>query len=100
MKLFVNGCEDVDLCLRMSEEGLDNYVVHDSCGIPCEGCQRGTKNYLMIRMHKSFWNDGRGSILSNQSVTDQYSGMQGPTYYRGYSKTLVNQSEQMDRGDV
>ena len=29
-EVFVNGCEDVDLCLRMTEKGLDNYVVHDS----------------------------------------------------------------------
>lgn len=29
-EIFVNGCEDVDLCLRMSEAGLDHYVVHDS----------------------------------------------------------------------
>ena len=24
-EVFVNGCEDVDLCLRMTEKGLDNY---------------------------------------------------------------------------
>ena len=29
-ELFVNGCEDIDLCLRMREVGLFHYVVHDS----------------------------------------------------------------------
>ena len=29
-EIFVNGCEDVDLCLRMGQEGLAHYVVHDS----------------------------------------------------------------------
>ena len=29
-EIFLNGCEDIDLCLRMSEEGLVHYVAHDS----------------------------------------------------------------------
>ena len=29
-EVFLNGCEDVDLCLRMVEKGFSNYVVHDS----------------------------------------------------------------------
>ena len=29
-EIFLNSCEDIDLCLRMSEAGLDHYVVHDS----------------------------------------------------------------------
>ena len=29
-EVFVNGCEDIDLCLRMSEGGLIHFVVHDS----------------------------------------------------------------------
>ena len=29
-EIFLNGCEDIDLCLRMSEAGLVHYVVHDS----------------------------------------------------------------------
>ena len=27
---FLNGCEDVDLCIRLKRAGYDNYVVHDS----------------------------------------------------------------------
>ena len=29
-EIFLNGCEDVDLCLRMTNRGLHHYVVHDS----------------------------------------------------------------------
>ena len=29
-EIFLNGCEDIDLCLRMSEGGLIHFVVHDS----------------------------------------------------------------------
>jgi GT2 family glycosyltransferase len=29
-EIFVNGCEDIDLCLRMSKAGLCHHVVHDS----------------------------------------------------------------------
>ena len=29
-EFFVNGCEDIDLCLGMWENGLFHYVVHDS----------------------------------------------------------------------
>ena len=29
-EVFLNGCEDIDLCLRMSEGGLIHFVVHDS----------------------------------------------------------------------
>ena len=29
-EIFINGCEDVDLCLRFNRKGYDNYVVHDS----------------------------------------------------------------------
>jgi GT2 family glycosyltransferase len=29
-EIFLNGCEDIDLCLRMAEQGLSHYVVHDS----------------------------------------------------------------------
>ena len=29
-EVFVNGCEDVELCIRMSRKGLQHFVAHDS----------------------------------------------------------------------
>ena len=29
-EIYLNGCEDVDLCLRMTEQNKEHYIVHDS----------------------------------------------------------------------
>lgn len=83
-EVFVNGCEDVDLCLRMTEKGLDNYVVHDSLVFHVKGASEGRKTFndknSQILMER--WRD---LIISNQSVSDQY--MHAWTYfYRGIVK--------------
>ena len=38
---YINGCEDVDLCLRFNRKGLFNYVVHDSVVLHVKGDSEG-----------------------------------------------------------
>ena len=70
-EIFVNGCEDVDLCLRMSKNGLNHYVVHDSEVSHIKGASEGRKifndrntEFLIKR-----WS---GEITIQQSIDDQY----------------------------
>ena len=69
-EIFINGCEDVDLCLRFNRKGYDNYVVHDSVVDHVKGATDGRKRY----------NDRNSEILQNrwgpeiraiESVNDQ-----------------------------
>ncbi len=69
-ELFLNGCEDVDLCLRMSEMGLNHYVVHDSVVEHVKGASEGRKIYndRNSDILKNRWGK---KILSNQAVLDR-----------------------------
>jgi len=66
---FVNGCEDVDLCIRMNRAGYSNYVVHDCIIDHVKGATTGRKD----RNEKNFdllmkkWGP---SIRQNESVHD------------------------------
>ena len=40
---FINGCEDVDLCLRFNRQGCNHYVVHDSVVLHVKGASAGRK---------------------------------------------------------
>ena len=67
---FINGCEDVELCVRMSKFGLSHYVAHDSVIDHVKGASRGRKKYnqqnFEILMRKC------GKFIENyQSVLDQ-----------------------------
>ena len=44
-EIFINGCEDVDLCLRYNRNGFCNYVVHDSVVLHVKGASAGRKLY-------------------------------------------------------
>lgn len=44
-EIFINGCEDIDLCLRYNRNGFSNYVVHDSVVIHVKGASAGRKRY-------------------------------------------------------
>ena len=80
-EIYLNGCEDVDLCLRMSERGLSHYVVHDSVVEHLKGASEGRKlfNEKNSKILMERWGE---SILSGQSKTDQYE--HAKTYlYRG-----------------
>jgi GT2 family glycosyltransferase len=67
---YLNGCEDVDLCLRFNRHGTSNYVVHDSIVIHVKGATEGRKRFNLrnsqILMER--WGE---QIKSNESVTDQ-----------------------------
>jgi O-antigen biosynthesis protein len=83
-EIFLNGCEDVDLCLRMSEAGLDHYVVHDSVVEHVKGASEGRKifNDKNSDLLQERWGD---RIRENQSVRDQF--QHARTYlYRGLTR--------------
>jgi GT2 family glycosyltransferase len=83
-EIFLNGCEDVDLCLRMSEAGLDHYVVHDSVVEHVKGASEGRKifNDKNLDLLQERWGD---RIRENQSVRDQF--QHARTYlYRGLTR--------------
>ena len=70
-EVYLNGCEDVDLCLRLTEQNYGNYIVHDSVVLHVKCASEGRKLFnaenAEILLEK--WKD---SILSNQSINDQY----------------------------
>ena len=69
-EVFLNGCEDVDLCLRMVEKGLSNYVVHDSVVRHVKGGTAGRKDHNLpnARILQDRWGT---SLRENQAVRDQ-----------------------------
>ena len=68
---YLNGCEDIDLCLKMSERGNINYVVHDSVVFHVKGASEGRKNFN-DRNSQILLDRWKTSILSHQSIDDQY----------------------------
>ena len=44
-EIYINGCEDVDLCLRYNRKGYENYVVHDSVVEHVKGASVGRKRH-------------------------------------------------------
>ena len=67
---FYNGCEDVDLCIRLNRRGLRNYVAHSSIVSHVKGASRGRKTYneQNAELLKKLW---QSEIMANESVTDQ-----------------------------
>lgn len=69
-EIFINGCEDVDLCLRYNRNGFCNYVVHDSVVLHVKGASAGRKLYndqnSQILLER--WGD---EIRRIESVKDQ-----------------------------
>ncbi|MBT3668284.1 MAG: hypothetical protein HN548_12470 [Opitutae bacterium] len=70
-EVYLNGCEDVDLCLKMSELGNLNYVVHDSVVLHVKGASDGRKNFN-DRNAQFLLERWKSSIMSHQSIDDQY----------------------------
>lgn len=69
-EIYLNGCEDIDLCLRMSSEGYFHYVVHDSIVIHIKGASEGRKLYNSKNeriLHERWYE----KIVSNESVRDK-----------------------------
>ncbi len=67
---FVNGCEDVDLCLRMSRAGYCHFVAHDSVIEHVKGASDGRKKYN-DRNFKRLIDRWGSSIRYRESVSDQ-----------------------------
>jgi GT2 family glycosyltransferase len=69
-EVFVNGCEDVELCIRMSRKGLHHFVAHESVIEHVKGASAGRKKYnqrnFELLMKK--WGE---SIRSHESFHDQ-----------------------------
>ena len=70
-EIYLNGCEDIDLCLRMSKRGLSHYIVHDSVVEHVKGASEGRKlfNDRNIQVLLERWGE---TIRKAQSSTDQY----------------------------
>jgi GT2 family glycosyltransferase len=67
---YLNGCEDVDLCLRLNRAGYSHYVAHDSVIDHIKGATTGRKdrneeNFDLLM--KNFGDD----IRKNESVNDR-----------------------------
>jgi GT2 family glycosyltransferase len=67
---YLNGCEDVDLCLRLNRAGYSHYVAHDSVIDHVKGATTGRKdrneeNFDLLM--KNFGDD----IRKNESVHDR-----------------------------
>jgi len=67
---FINGCEDVELCVRMSSFGFQNYVAHDSVVEHVKGASRGRKKYNRQNFEILMRKCGR-IIRNHQAVYDQ-----------------------------
>ena len=69
-EIYINGCEDVDLCLRFNREGLSNYIVHDSVVLHVKGASEGRKTFndqnseLLLKRWKS-------QIRLKEAIDDQ-----------------------------
>ena len=70
-EIYLNGCEDVDLCLRMQKQGLRHFVVHDSVVLHVKGGTEGRKahNDRNAQILLKRWGD---EVRSNQAVRDQF----------------------------
>jgi GT2 family glycosyltransferase len=81
---FVNGCEDVDLCLRITNDNKSCVVVHDSVVQHVKGASEGRKKFNDKNFELLYQKWGE-SILTKEAVADQQ--LHAFTYfYRGIIK--------------
>jgi len=69
-EIFLNGCEDVELCIRMSRAGLCHYVALESVIEHVKGASVGRKRYNQKNFDQlmNLWKE---SILGKESIQDQ-----------------------------
>ncbi len=69
-EIFLNGCEDIDLCLRLASRGYFNYVVHDSVvdHVKCATEGRKTHNLRNTEYLLDRWGE---SIRRDQALSDK-----------------------------
>lgn len=83
-EVYINGCEDVDLCLRFNRNGFENFVVHDSIVSHVKGASDGRKTYndKNSQILQQRWG---AQIKMKESVDDQV--LHAKNYiYRGLVK--------------
>lgn len=81
---FLNGCEDVDLCIRLNRAGYSHYVAHESVIEHVKGATTGRKdrNEENFELLMKKWGDG---IQKNEAVQDRF--LHARTYlYRPFFK--------------
>ena len=80
-EVFINGCEDMDLCLRLRKLGYRNYVAHQSIVIHVKGATEGRKKYNVqnAEILEKRWGD---YIRTHLSPKDQY--LHSWTYMRRF----------------
>ena len=68
---FINGCEDMDLCIRLNRAGYSHYVAHDSVIDHVKGATTGRKdrNEENFELLMKKWGD---EIRKNESVKDGF----------------------------
>ncbi len=66
---YLNGCEDVDLCLRLNRAGYSHYVAHDSVIEHVKGATTGRKDRNEENFDLLMKNFGE-EIRKNESVLD------------------------------
>ena len=69
-EIYINGCEDVDLCLRYNRKGYGNYVVHDSVVEHVKGASVGRKRFNERNSDILLQRWGK-EIVKIESVNDQ-----------------------------
>ena len=69
-EIFLNGCEDIDLCLRMAEEGLIHYVVHDSVVVHVKCASEGRRTHNK-RNTESLLDRWREVLIRNRVSKDR-----------------------------
>jgi len=67
---FINGCEDVELCVRMSRSGFEHYVAHNSVIQHVKGASDGRKIHNRRNFEILMQKWGK-SIRATESVRDQ-----------------------------
>ena len=86
---YLNGCEDIDFCLRMTEINHHNYVVHDSVVLHVKCASEGRKlfNERNSKLFLERWSD---LIKSNQSIVDQFYHAKTYIFYLFFKPWSVN----------
>lgn len=83
---YINGCEDVDLCLRYNRNGCRNFIAHDSIVTHVKGASEGRKRFndQNSQVLQEKWGD---EIKRNETVNDQV--LHARNYiYRGIFRPL------------
>ncbi len=85
-EIYINGCEDVDLCLRYNRNGCRNFIAHDSIVTHVKGASEGRKRFN-DRNSQVLQEKWGGEIKRNEAVNDQILHAQN-YIYRGLFRPL------------